>query len=60
MSVTCFQPPGLTKTSHDRLHQTLQVEPLLYAAGVDMVYTGHTHAYEVWRPCCSLPDQVLL
>ena len=24
-----------------------QVEPILYAAGVDMVYTGHTHAYEV-------------
>ena len=28
-----------------------QVEPILYAAGVDMVYTGHTHAYEV---CCCI------
>jgi predicted phosphodiesterase len=24
-----------------------QVEPILYQYGVDMVYTGHTHAYEV-------------
>ena len=24
-----------------------QVEPILYKYGVDMVYTGHTHAYEV-------------
>ncbi len=26
-----------------------QVEPILYKYGVDMVFTGHTHAYEV-RP----------
>ena len=27
------------------------MEPILYKYGVDMVFTGHTHAYEV----CSAP-----
>ena len=31
-----------------------QVEPILYKYGVDMVYTGHTHAYEV----CSRPPNL--
>lgn len=30
-----------------------QVEPILYQYGVDMVYTGHTHAYEVGTPSCA-------
>ena len=27
-----------------------QVEPILFKYGVDMVFTGHTHAYEVRLP----------
>ena len=27
-----------------------QVEPILFKYGVDMVFTGHTHAYEVSPP----------
>ena len=37
-----------------------QVEPILYQYGVDMVYTGHTHAYEVGRTFMCMHQLCLL